>query len=64
MCAANGVSKVIVGVDGIFSTPAVSAIIRKEKVKKKQTIIVTLCKRNNITLIYFAKWQSVNLISL
>ncbi|OQR70718.1 phosphoglucomutase-1-like [Tropilaelaps mercedesae] len=31
MCAANGVSKVIVGVDGIFSTPAVSAIIRKEK---------------------------------
>ncbi|XP_003741670.1 phosphoglucomutase-1 [Galendromus occidentalis] len=31
MCAANGVSRVIVGENGIFSTPCVSAIIRKEK---------------------------------
>lgn len=31
MCAANEVSKVIIGVDGIFSTPAVSTIIRKMK---------------------------------
>lgn len=31
MCAANGVSKVIVGQDGIFSTPAISRLIRKYK---------------------------------
>jgi len=31
MCAANGVKKVIVGQNGIFSTPAVSCIIRKKK---------------------------------
>lgn len=31
MCAANGVSKVIVGMDGILSTPAVSCLIRKHK---------------------------------
>ncbi|GAB1609220.1 phosphoglucomutase-1-like [Argonauta hians] len=31
MCAANGVSKLIVGHEGIFSTPAVSHVIRKLK---------------------------------
>jgi len=31
MCAANGVKKLIVGHHGIFSTPAVSRIIRKNK---------------------------------
>ncbi|ELT88119.1 hypothetical protein CAPTEDRAFT_205416 [Capitella teleta] len=31
MCAANGVSKVIIGKDGIMSTPALSCIIRKFK---------------------------------
>lgn len=31
MCAANGVSKVIVGKDAIFSTPAISCVIRKLK---------------------------------
>ncbi|KAK3090818.1 hypothetical protein FSP39_014921 [Pinctada imbricata] len=29
MCAANGVSKVIVGLNGLMSTPAVSCVIRK-----------------------------------
>ncbi|XP_041359453.1 phosphoglucomutase-1-like [Gigantopelta aegis] len=31
MCAANGVSKLLIGQNGIFSTPAVSCIIRKYK---------------------------------
>lgn len=31
ICAANGVSRVMVGQDGILSTPAVSALIRKNK---------------------------------
>lgn len=31
ICAANGVSKILVGQDGILSTPAVSALIRSHK---------------------------------
>eukprot|EP00914_Ancora_sagittata_P010216 GHVO01019708.1.p1 GENE.GHVO01019708.1~~GHVO01019708.1.p1 ORF type:complete len:140 (-),score=21.53 GHVO01019708.1:407-826(-) len=29
MCAANGVSKVVLGKDGVMSTPALSCVIRK-----------------------------------
>lgn len=31
MCAANGVSRLMIGQNGILSTPAVSALIRKNK---------------------------------
>ena len=31
MCAANGLERVIVGLEGLLSTPAVSALIRRRK---------------------------------
>ncbi|KAI8509639.1 Phosphoglucomutase-1 [Branchiostoma belcheri] len=39
MCAANGLQKVIIGENGIFSTPAVSCVIRKRSAALRKVII-------------------------
>uniref|UniRef100_A0A175YMN0 Glucose phosphomutase n=1 Tax=Daucus carota subsp. sativus TaxID=79200 RepID=A0A175YMN0_DAUCS len=39
IAAGNGVGKILVGKEGIMSTPAVSAVIRKRKASTKQTFL-------------------------
>lgn len=43
ICAANGVARLLVGHNGILSTPAVSSLIRHHKALGSFSILINIC---------------------